>query len=114
MSINNNQTTQTMKSPNIKFQKKAYIHLVETYCRYGYDISDMMHPTYKRISVRKCIDICNELFIEHNYTSGIIESEESYQNFLNHDCMFYSSYGLDDRDQDSFFKEVRSNIKKSN
>ena len=68
----------------------------------------------KRISVRKCIDICNELFIEHNYPNGIIESEEDYKTFLSVDCTFYSSYGLDDRDQDSFFKEVRSNIKKSN
>tara|TARA_R110002074_G_scaffold116434_4_gene247861 strand:- start:180 stop:491 length:312 start_codon:yes stop_codon:yes gene_type:complete len=103
-----------MKSRNINFQKQAYIHLVETYCRYGYDISDMMHPTYKRISVRKCIDICNELFIKHNYSNGIIEREEDYKTFLSVDCTFYSSYGLDDRDQDSFFKEVRSNIKKSN
>ena len=99
-----------MNSRNINFQKQAYIHLIETYCKYGYDISDMMHPTYKRISVSKCIDICNELVIEHNYSSGIIEDEYDYKNFL-HQFTQYSSYGLDDRDQSSFLEKVRSNIK---
>ena len=37
---------------NIKTTKKAYVKLIETYVRYGYDISDILNPTYKNIDAQ--------------------------------------------------------------
>jgi hypothetical protein len=32
----------------------------------GYDISDMLNPTYKNIDAQKCIDISNQILEESN------------------------------------------------
>ena len=48
-----------------KLKKKAYVQVVMAYVRYGYDISDMFHPTYKNIDVQKCIDVVNKLEATH-------------------------------------------------
>lgn len=45
--------------------KKAYIKLVETSVKYGYDISDLLHPTYKYINAQSCLDIANVLIEKH-------------------------------------------------
>jgi hypothetical protein len=46
--------------------KRAYIKLIETYAMNGYDISDMLNPTYKNIDAQKCIDISNQILEESN------------------------------------------------
>ena len=50
---------------NLKTTKKAYVKLIETYVRYGYDISELLNPTYKNIDGQKCIDLVNNLTKEH-------------------------------------------------
>jgi len=50
---------------NTRITKAAYIVLVETYVRYGYDISDMLNPTYKWIDAQKCLDVANSLIENH-------------------------------------------------
>ena len=50
---------------NIKTTKKAYVKLIETYVRYGYDISDFLNPTYKNIDAQKCVDLINQTTQEH-------------------------------------------------
>jgi len=50
---------------NLKTTKKAYVKLIETYVRYGYDISELLNPTYKNIDGQKCIDLINNLTKEH-------------------------------------------------
>jgi|TARA_R110000824_G_C14880702_1_gene643345 outer membrane protein assembly factor BamA len=50
---------------NLKTIKKVYVKLIETYARYGYDISELLNPTYKKIDAYKCVNIINELIEEH-------------------------------------------------
>jgi hypothetical protein len=45
---------------NLKTIKKVYVKLIETYARYGYDISELLNPTYKKIYAYKCVNIINE------------------------------------------------------
>ena len=47
--------------PTKKVVKKAYVKLIETYARNGYDISDLLNPTYKNIDAQKCLDLCNQM-----------------------------------------------------
>ena len=50
---------QSIMKQSIK--KRAYVRLVETFAMNGYDISDMLHPTYKNIDAQKCVDMINEV-----------------------------------------------------
>jgi hypothetical protein len=51
---------------NLKVTKRAYVKMVETYAMNGYDISDLLNPTYKNIDAQKCVDIVNHILEEHN------------------------------------------------
>lgn len=51
---------------NLKLTKRAYVKMVETYAMNGYDISDLLNPTYKNIDAQKCVDIVNRILEEHN------------------------------------------------
>lgn len=50
---------------NTQLIKRAYVKLLETYVRYGYDIADMLHPTYKNISAQMCLDVANSIVEDH-------------------------------------------------
>jgi len=60
---------------NTKITKKVYVRLIETYVRYGYDISELLNPTYKNIDAQKCLDLINEA-IEIGEGAEVWEYEE--------------------------------------
>lgn len=60
---------------NTKITKKVYVRLIETYVRYGYDISELLNPTYKNIDAQKCLDLINEA-IEIGEGEDVWEYEE--------------------------------------
>lgn len=45
-------------------KKRLYVQYVETFCRFGYDISDMLHPIYSKKNfdyiAHRIIDLINE------------------------------------------------------
>ena len=60
---------------NTKITKKVYVRLIETYVRYGYDISELLNPTYKNIDAQKCLDFINQA-IEIGEGAEVWEFEE--------------------------------------
>jgi hypothetical protein len=55
-----------MKTKYTLRQKKlAYVTYVETLVKYGYDISDFLNPTFKKICPQKCVDLANEIIEDH-------------------------------------------------
>jgi hypothetical protein len=58
-----------------KLKKKVYVTLLENLVRYGYDISEWLHPTYKNLDAQKCIDYINELQADHE-SKDYFEYEE--------------------------------------
>lgn len=60
----------------MKVTKKAYVKLVETLAMNGYDISNMLNPTYKNIDSQKCLDLANQIFRDHNRM--VNETEEDF------------------------------------
>jgi hypothetical protein len=59
----------------MKTTKKSYLKLIETMVMHGYDISDMLNPTYKNIDAQKCLDYANEI-LEDNYGKDYWDYEE--------------------------------------
>tara|TARA_B110000014_G_C19901075_1_gene466211 strand:- start:487 stop:681 length:195 start_codon:yes stop_codon:yes gene_type:complete len=51
---------------NLKTKKKVYVKYIETLVRFGYDISDLLNPTYKNIDAQRCIDVCNMMISRHD------------------------------------------------
>lgn len=45
--------------------KRIYIQLVETYIKFGYDISDMFHPVYKNLSIEGMKAVIQRLHDQH-------------------------------------------------
>ena len=53
-----------------KITKRVYCELIAHLCRFGYDISDMLNPTYKQISVDGCINMMNKITLDHEGNFG--------------------------------------------
>ena len=55
---------------NTKVTKRVYCDLIAHLVRWGYDISDMLHPTYKTICADKCIEYMNKITLDHEEDFG--------------------------------------------
>ena len=50
----------------MKEKKRIYVQLIETYVRFGYDISDMLNPTYKNLSIEGMRSVIQRLHDQHD------------------------------------------------
>ena len=62
----------------LRQKKIAYVTYLETLVRYGYDITDFLNPTFKRICPQKCIDLANETIEDHEGVE-IWEHQEKHE-----------------------------------